>query len=191
MAEADLSLDSRAGLPEPLRILLREYPREAWEAHPRFTGLVQFWLERHMTFRKLMEMLQSDIEAVLDRSLDPQQYAARLSRFGGMLVSQLHGHHQIEDAHYFPTLAGLDARVAPGFDILDRDHHALHDLIERFTVSANGVLRLASEGGGVREGGAAFGGELRHFERLLTRHLGDEEELVVPVILKHGGAGLA
>ncbi len=191
MTETDLLLDNRAGLPEPLRILLREYPREAWEAHPQFTGLVQFWLERHMTFRKLMEMLRSDTEAMLDRNLDPQQYAARLLRFGGMLVSQLHGHHQIEDAHYFPALAELDARIAPGFDMLDRDHHALHDLIERFSVSANGVLRLVPEGDGVRDGTAAFGGELRHFERLLRRHLSDEEELIVPVILRHGGAGLA
>ncbi|MFT6944794.1 MAG: hypothetical protein ACJAUW_001372, partial [Yoonia sp.] len=32
--------------------------------------------------------------------------------------------------------------------------------------------------------------ELRKLERLLDRHLVDEEELIVPVILRFGSAGL-
>ena len=190
MTDPDFSLETRQGLPDALRVLLADYPREAWEAHPQFSGLVQFWLERHMMFRKLMEVLEGDAQAVLDRSLDPQQYAARLSRFGGMLVSQLHGHHQIEDAHYFPTLAALDKRIAPGFEILDKDHHALDGIIDRFTISANGVLQAAVDDEAAREKSAKLLTELGSFERLLGRHLNDEEELVVPVILNNPGSGL-
>ena len=95
MTESDLTIDleNRAALPEALRVLLDEFPRDDWQAHPNFAGLVQFWLEKHLMFRKLLDMLQTDSEAMLDRSLDAQQYAARLSRFGGMMLNQLHGHH--------------------------------------------------------------------------------------------------
>ena len=95
----ELDLANRDRMPEALRALLADFPREGWEAHPHFVGLVQFWLERHMMFRQLSEVLQSDVEAALDKKLDPQAHRARLSRYGGMLVNQLHGHHQIEDHH--------------------------------------------------------------------------------------------
>ena len=32
-----LDLETRSGLPEAMRILLAEYPREAWEADPNFS----------------------------------------------------------------------------------------------------------------------------------------------------------
>ena len=35
-----------------------------------------------------------------------------------------------------------------------------------------------------------FRDELAHLEQLLDRHLIDEEELIVPVILRYGSAGL-
>ena len=39
-----LSLARRDGLPDALRVLLAEYPREAWESHPNLTALMRFWL---------------------------------------------------------------------------------------------------------------------------------------------------
>ena len=181
MDETDLRM--RAGLPEALRALLEAYPRADWQAHPNFAGLVEFWLDRHLMFRRLTGALREDAEAAVDRRMDPQAHAARLSRYGGMLVSQLHGHHQIEDMHYFPVLTRLETPLGRGFEILDRDHHALDDLLARFTESANAVLQGQS-------GPGPFHEELLSFERFLHRHLEDEEELIVPVILKHGPDGL-
>lgn len=185
----DLSLQARTGLPDALRVLLEDYPRQAWEAHPNFSGLVQFWLERHMMFRQLLDMLQSDAQGRLNRDMEMREYAARLSRFGGMLVNQLHGHHQIEDHHYFPQLVGLDDRLVRGFEILDKDHHAMDGLLSRFTDAANLVLREPDDHA-AREAVAAFQSELGSFDQMLRRHLNDEEEIIVPVILKHGPAGL-
>ena len=49
MSEADdLKLDVRTGLPDALRVLYETYPREVWEGHQNFGGLVAFWLDRHM-----------------------------------------------------------------------------------------------------------------------------------------------
>ncbi|MDA7428100.1 hemerythrin domain-containing protein [Primorskyibacter aestuariivivens] len=177
-----LTLETRTGLPDALRVLLAEYPRADWPAHDNFHGLVSFWLERHLMFRKLLEALASDCEAVMDVQMDPRQHGQRLQRYGSMLVSQLHGHHQIEDMHYFPKLVGMEARLERGFTLLDADHHALDGLLARFTEAANGVLRGGEPG--------RFHTELKGFAQLIDRHLVDEEELIVPVILKHGVGGL-
>ena len=190
MDDKTLALATRPGLPDALQVLLTDYPRLAWEAHPNFSGLVQFWLERHMTFRKLLTLLEGDAQSRIERTIAPDQYAARLSRFGSMLVSQLHGHHHIEDDHYFPMLKPLDRRLERGFEILDRDHHALDGIINRFTEAANAVLGEPDEAK-AREHVAAFTNELGSFHKMLDRHLNDEEEIIVPVILKNGAAGLS
>ena len=176
-------LTTRPGLPSDLLALLKAYPRDGWRVHPNFPGLAAFWLDRHDMFRKICETLRTDAEAAQDGALDPRQHAARLSRLGGMLVQQLHGHHQIEDMHYFPALVGLEARLSKGFDLLDSDHHALDGLLAGFTRSANAVLTGQAEAG-------SFHSALQRFEPLLLRHLDDEEDLIVPVILKHGADGL-
>jgi hemerythrin-like domain-containing protein len=179
-----LDLKDRDGLPDALRGLLEAFPRDAWDAHPHFAGLVAFWMDRHQMFRKLCTLLRADAEAVVDGQLALPQMQARLSRYGGILVQQLHGHHHIEDAHYFPLLSGREPALGRGFELLDADHHALDGLLARFTEGANGVLRGTSEPGRFHDG-------LAEFDRLLLRHLADEEDLVVPVILKHGPDGLA
>lgn len=177
------ALTQRDHLPPDLLALLDTYPRDGWRVHPNFAGLVEFWLDRHGMFRKLSDILRTDAEAAVDGMLDPQEHAQRLSRLGGMLVQQLQGHHQIEDMHYFPALAGLEQPLERGFAILDKDHHALDDLLGRFTQAANSVLSGRGDAG-------EFHTKLQRFAPLLLRHLDDEEDLIVPVILKHGADGL-
>ena len=179
----DLALDRRDRLPDALRVLLETYPRAEWESHSNFAGLVQFWLERHLMFRKLTSLLQEDAERAMDGALDPEQQKARLARFGGALGNELHGHHQIEDHHYFPALSGMEPSLVRGFTILDKDHHAMDGLLDRFTRSANGVLQNGGDVGPFRE-------ELLSFDAMLDRHLVDEEDLIVPVILRHGADAL-
>ncbi|WP_116087074.1 hemerythrin domain-containing protein [Tropicimonas sp. IMCC34011] len=191
--DPNLALERRAGLPDALRVLLEEYPRAGWEDDPGYQGLIAFWLDRHMMFRRLTEAMREASEARLDGTSEPERYAAAMSRYGSMLVSQLHGHHQIEDMHYFPVLSGKDARIASGFELLDKDHHALDGHIARFTDTANAAIR-ASDGqtlpGLAKDATGAFHEEIARFETFLDRHLLDEEELVVPVILKYGASGL-
>lgn len=183
-------LTERDGWPEPLRVLLADYPRDGWAAHPNFSGLVEFWLDRHLMFRRLNTLLRDDVEAMLDRKLDARDYAGRLSRYGGMLINQLHGHHQIEDHHYFPQLVGLDGRLEQGFQVLDKDHHAMDGILNRFAEKANAVLGALEQPAALTNATGRFRDEVISFDRMLDRHLQDEEELIVPVILKHGPGGL-
>jgi iron-sulfur cluster repair protein YtfE (RIC family) len=185
----ELSLDTRRGLPDALRVLLEEYPREGWAAHPQFQGLVSFWLERHMMFRQLMEHMTQETEAFLDARRDARGFAQGIARYGGVFVNQLHGHHQIEDHHYFPILRERDVRIARGFDLLDADHHALDGILARFVEQANGAIQGAG-GADPRAAAETLHGGLRDLERLIDRHLTDEEDLIVPVILRDGPGGL-
>lgn len=174
----DLSLTSRSGLPESLRVLLEAYPREGWDSHDNFGMLIRFWLDRHLMFRRLVDLLRTETQARLDGDADPQAYLHRLNRFGSLLVGDLHGHHQIEDHHYFPKLAQIEPRLERGFDLLDGDHHVLDDQLGGFTTQANAVLSGDEPG--------RFLDALDGLGALLHRHLEDEEDLIVPVLLKHG-----
>ena len=184
------ALEDRHGLPDALRVLLEDYPREAWESDPAFSQLIRFWLDRHLMFRRLLAGLTSDTETMLDGNSDLRTYAGRLSRLGSHFLQNLHGHHQIEDAHYFPRLATLDSRLARGFTILDRDHHAIDGHLSVFADEANGVLTKIDAPGIPRAELERLRKGIARMTGFLDRHLTDEEELIVPVLLKYQPEGL-
>jgi hemerythrin-like domain-containing protein len=181
MTEFDIA--TRTGLPDALRILLEKHPREGWTAHPHFDGLTRFWLERHLMFRRLQSMLIETTEGGIARRDEPQRLAATLQRLAGMFLNELHAHHTIEDMHYFPLLKRLEPRLERGFALLDSDHHALDPLLHALAERTNDALRALPE---ARDAMGALHDDLVRFERFLDRHLTDEEEIVVPVILEHG-----
>ena len=106
-----------------------------------------------------------------------------------MFVNQLHGHHQIEDHHYFPVLVTRDRRIERGFDMLDKDHHALDGHLNRFVETANGAI-AALTADDPKSGAGAFLTAVDGMDHMLRRHLDDEEDLIVPVILRYGTEGL-
>ena len=181
----DFKLETRAGLPDALRVLLAEFPRQGWQEHQHFTGLISFWLDRHMLFRQIIEAMDEHTQQVMDGNLDPRRYSSQLSRYARLFVGQLHGHHHIEDTHYFPVLANRDTRLQRGFAILDADHHQLDAQLHLFTDAANTVITPADTTSIIDDAGQ-FLEVLTELSRFLERHLIDEEELVVPIILKYG-----
>lgn len=183
-----LNLDLRTGLPDALTVLLKEYPREGWEAHPGFDGLIRFWLDRHMMFRRILERLTLQTQETLDKRLDLGQFRQQTGRLGSAFVQELHGHHSIEDAHYFPVLSQKDARIAQAFELLDHDHHALDGHLNNFVETANAALRAD---GHKDSAIGTFHENLAALNAMLDRHLIDEEEIIVPVILKYGAGGLS
>lgn len=176
-----LGLATRDGLPDALRVLLADLPRAGWETHPRFGALAQFWMERHILFRRLLEALRTDAEARLDDRLAAAAFAARVNRLGGMLVGTLHEHHGVEDTVYFPQMRRMEPRLLRGFDILDRDHHDLDAWLAGFEAAAAQAMATPTP-----DAVGAFHRDLARFAPLLSRHLEDEEDLVVPVILRTG-----
>lgn len=174
-------LATRTHLPPDLVTLLDDWPRAGWSDVPGFEGLAAFWLDRHLGFRTFLERLRQDAEHMAEGRIDPNRWQGRLLRGGDQLVQSLIGHHQIEDTSYFPAMIRLEPRLTRGFEVLDRDHHALDGLLDGFVQNANAALQSDDP----REAALVFHASLAPFERQLIRHLEDEEDLIIPVILKH------
>ena len=173
-------------MPEEMHLLLKDYPRDVWGAHPNFKHATEQWLGAHRMFRQLGSIVRQSTEDYLDKSRDPEDYARRLSHYGSHLVGNLHGHHHWEDRSYFPELSAADPRFDAGLEILEKDHEALDGILDQFARGANRVIQLIqldetaarNEAGAVHEGASKI-------ETLLDRHLTDEEDLAVPIILHH------
>ena len=173
-----LSLGTRTGLPEALRVLSEDFPREGWEKHPGLDGMVKFWLDRHIAFRRLTALMRDDTMALIGGDMEHGTFAPRLTRMGNHFLSDLHAHHSIEDAYFFPRLVDLDSRISHGFGLLEADHEEIDGALHKFA----GAARVVLDGG---EGGP-FAEQLALVDRFLDRHLTDEEDLIVPVLLKTG-----
>lgn len=186
-----LDLTTRERLPDALRVLVGQYPRTSWEEHANFGEMTRFWLDRHIGFRSLNDRLITEAQTFLVGDANPRSHARSVARLCGFFLNQLHGHHHIEDDHYFPLLAELDAGMTAGFALLETDHVALDARIHALAEAGNGVIRAAQDGGDIRTASAAYLAQLEAFRGLLDRHLTDEEEIVVPVILEHGPQFLA
>lgn len=173
-------------MPDEMRILLAKYPREEWPAHPGFKEKTQQWLAAHQMFRRLSEAVRLDTEQYLDGNKDADDYSARLSYRGNALVGNLHGHHAWEDLSYFPELSAADRRFDDGLEILENDHHALDVVLESFTNSAIRTIKLIHFGeNSARDEAGKLHIASQSIEAFLKRHLSDEEELAVPIILHH------
>jgi hypothetical protein len=183
-------LKTRERLPDALRALVEKYPREGWEGHPHFSELTRFWLDIHLGFRRMQGLLVAETEGFLDRAREPEAYARGLWRMAGQYLNGLHGHHNIEDHHYFPLLKALDARVGWGFDLLDADRQALDGAIHELAEATNAVLAAVRDAAPAEAAAEVLRLRLAGFGRMIDRHLVDEEELVVPVILDNPSADL-
>lgn len=179
------ALEARDGLPEALQFLIAQYPRDIWTGHSNFDGLTRFWLSRHLEFRRGLTLMQSEAQTALDGGADAHLTLNNLSRIGTFMAQALHGHHFMEDTHYFPQFLNLEPALDHGFTLLDADHHALDTHIETMET---GTRALSDPTGALADRIGPLRDHLGQFERFLDRHLTDEEDLIVPIILKHGPA---
>ncbi len=179
-------INTRQGLPEDQQALLRELPRDGWQSHPNFARSIENWMGAHGMFRQLAEITLQDTEGFLNKDEDAQIYAGRLAHFGNLLVRNLHGHHAWEDRSFFPELQAADQRFEAGLEMLETDHVELDAVLDRLTRAANRVVQLASlEPAQMHDAAGVLHPELQSIDRFLTRHLTDEEDLVVPILLHH------
>jgi hypothetical protein len=187
----ELNLERRHGLPEDLRFLAAKYPREEWRGHANIVGMAQFWLQRHDMFRELGDMLTGGIADYRQGRLTAPEFARWFAPRLNHFLGNLDGHHNVEDQHYFPVFAKAEKRLKRGFDILDADHHTIHEGLERNAETANAFLRTLQESEDLQRFAAdAYADENARLVAMLTRHLADEEDLIIPLILDRGDAGL-
>lgn len=186
-----LALARRSGWPENLRVLVARYPREQWDAHPNLGEMARFWLSRHAMFRELSDAIEQIAALFRAGKLPPEEFARQFVPRLQFMLDQLNVHHQIEDLHYFPIFRAADDRLARGFDVLEGDHHHIHADMARTAGTANALLRSLQGGGDtMRRCGDDYADASAALLKGLARHLDDEEDLIVPLILDRSEAAL-
>ena len=186
-----LDLATRAASPDPLPDayvwLLPRYPRDGWLAHEDMGGHTRFWLDLHASFRSAathVERLNGDWrENRIPLDTFRTAMAPAMQRFLGALEH----HHQMEDHVFFPRFIAHEARIAPGIDLLETDHHAIDATIHETVAAANALLRAE---GDARAQGEAYTAAAERLTALMRRHLDDEEEIIMPLILDRGEAAI-
>jgi hypothetical protein len=182
------NLDTRTGWPEDLRVLLKEHPRSIWRA--RGSATTEFWLLQHDSFRRQCAALQAATDEFRTGARSASEFclwvAPRLQGF----IAHLHGHHQVEDFHYFPAFRAAEQRLAAGFDALAGDHALIHSGVESLLTAVNefvaAVRHDAPSRDSQRHAGDRYVTASELLYKRLLRHLDDEEDLVIPVMLAQG-----
>lgn len=191
MSGIDLGLETRAGLPDDLRFLVEKYPREDWQAHANIHGMANMWLQRHDMFRDLGGILTGAISDYREGRINSVEFARFFAPRLNFFLGNLDGHHNVEDHHYFPVFAKVERRLARGFEVLDADHHTIHAALDRNAESANTFIRALKEGEDRQRFAAdAYADENSRLIAMLKRHLADEEDLIIPLILERGDRAL-
>ena len=180
-------IDQRTGWPDELCALLIEHPRATWQQN--MTPLAQFWIDKHDDFRKQCSILQTIADSFREQPDTFEDFANEVVSRTRLLLSLLHGHHHVEDFHYFPAFRAAEKRLGRGFDVLASDHELLHQN-SMSVVETLHVIRSALHEGGAgddrRRAADRYIEESGLLCRRIGRHLDDEEDLVIPLMLAHG-----
>jgi hypothetical protein len=183
----NLDLDTRTGWPDDLRLFLERFPREAWPSHANLGERIRFWLGVHNGFREIGGILQSATVDLREQRVTPEYFRSWFAPRLRHLLSHLHTHHHIEDHEYFPVLTVAEPRLARGFDVLESDHDVIHTTIATLAEAANEFMVIESAGRDrLRSVGDRYADASDALIRQLMRHLDDEEDLIVPLVLDRG-----
>lgn len=185
----ELTVAVRQGLPDELLDLLRKYPRKQWARDRRIRGLAEGWIQRHQMFRELSKLVEEITGELREGRMPPENFLPLFQRRMGLLLGELDTHHHVEDHHYFPAFAAAAPKLQKGFDILDNDHHVIHASIHSLGCRSRELIAALTGNVSGMEGEPAraadlLAREITDFDKVLIRHLEDEEDLIIPLILE-------
>lgn len=180
-------MTDRTGLPDDVAPLRPTYPRAGWRGHDNFGQLSAFWLDIHASLRsegsQLAEATTAYREGRGDAAGFQRFFVPRLNHF----LQHLDGHHQVENVIYFPKFRALDPSMVAGFDLLEVDHKHIHEALLATAQSGQALaVALGGPTDAARSPAGAYAATSDRLLALLTRHLADEEDLIVPAILHYG-----
>lgn len=180
-------IDKRTGWPDELCVVLNDHPRETW-ADTR-SEMARFWIGKHNYLRRQSDALQSANDDYRAQKANAMQFGSWLApRLQGFLA-ELHGHHQIEDFHYFPAFRAAEPRLAAGFDVLGGDHELIHEGIVAIVEAINGFIGTLQtdttpNADAQRHAADRYIEASRLLHQRLQRHLADEEDLIIPLMIR-------
>lgn len=178
-------LHVREGLPAEFKYLLPEVPRAEWPTM-RLHATARFWLDRHDAFRRLQSRIAARGGLWRTAGEDSVAYQRQVTPLLAQFIPALDGHHQIESGHYFPAFSASEPRMRAGFELLDRDHEAVHAVLAAMVEAANGLIAAVRSGAPAATAAAKLADVVDGSTTALSRHLDDEEDIVVPLLTLRG-----
>lgn len=181
-----MSIDLRAPFDRDTAILLADYPRDEWESHGNFAKSTKGWLNAHAGFRAIGEYLQVNAEHWLDNNMSNDDFANEFGYYGNVLFQNLHGHHTWEDRNFFPEIFATEPKAERAIDLLEQDHETLDVVLDEIRKRGNRAIQLAVlDDTQMRDEVAPLRDAVEDLNALLARHLTDEEESIVPILLHY------
>lgn len=153
-------------------------PPDDW-FNPDYAYKTSTWLAMHSRIQQRQGRLQQTSNAYQDNRLDWANYKSQTLRQLSSHIDHLHGHHSIEDGQYFPRFVRNYPRLTAGFAILDNDHHTLNAALHDLQQSGRALYRATLEDQRLAD---TLHQQLGQVSTLLSRHLSDEEDLVIPIL---------
>jgi hemerythrin-like domain-containing protein len=185
------ALATRSGLPDELCPLLHRHPRESWPPRAALGDWAQFWLERHDIFRQLSQALRQACRHLIDDEVDSTDFTHWILPRLDMYVGHLDLHHQIEEAHIFPAFVAIEPALDRGYAMLEADHRIIHPHLPDLHAAGVALANTAaSDPHACHTATATLLDVLDRLAPQLARHLDDEEDLLLPVVLEHGESAL-
>lgn len=151
--------------------------------------MARFWIDKHEYLRRQSAALQSAGEEYLAGRAGAGDFGRWLApRLQGFLA-ELHGHHQVEDFHYFPAFRSAEPRLAAGFDVLNADHELIHAGILDIVEAVNAFIATIQPDSQANDDAQRRSADRyieagRLLHRRLERHLADEEDLIIPLMIR-------
>lgn len=184
-------LRRRTGLPDDLCDLLRRHPRDGWPERAALGDWTQFWLERHDIFRALDAALRDGCRQLLDHAVDAERFRQWALPRLNMQIGHLDLHHKVEEFHIFPAFATVEPSLNRGYALLEADHTVIHPCLPKLDAAGAALARCdVGDDAAARDATATLLAALDELSPQLARHLADEEDLLLPVVLTHGEAAL-
>ena len=129
-------------------------------------------------------MLLDASQAALDGKTSPPDFTYELARELHFFVPLLEGHHQAESARLYPRLLQHYPKLQDKFVILERDHTHIDQALDNLAKMPERLMREAPTKAIFHQETDQLCEQLYSFQRLLGLHLDDEEDLVIPILLK-------
>lgn len=158
--------------------LYEQLPPAEWHSED-YIYKTSGWLNIHADIRNRQHTLTQISEAYQAGQLEWSAYRLQSLPRINQYMMKLHHHHNIEDQAYFPTFIRMYPQLKSGFEILDQDHVRLDALLNELQALNGQLARSESEDKAL---GQRLHQTLVTVSTLLSQHLTDEEDLVIPIL---------
>jgi len=182
---ASQQIGLRKGLPNIIKSQLLPIARVDWSNHPNYGGSAAFFIQYHGNLLNTAYFITNELLALLSKpelSHTIDETFKQILRSGVYLVDKAHHHHQIEDTVYFPQFRKILPNFNLAMDLLDNDHQVLDNALQVFRAHINKLFRQTSI---TEQSLNTLYQQASGLQKILKRHLQDEEEIIIPIFLMH------